>query len=490
MGGSAMFAGYRTDDELRSPAAEMLRILRAAGYDTTNERDLQKGMVAYNAALLVCRYPARATAIYPTRKSHTGRNEPCPCGSGKKYKKCCIDTDRPPPAENDRSASLKFGPEILPRLWDEDAIFEDCALLSRIIDRDQAFANIGFSPEKIAFFMDTIFEQESSFFDDTNRNDTESREQAIDNLAMRYLRESGESKVTRGIKDKFLAAATRAQSKDEARALVTGICLASMADTSDDPADDLLSIILFRKALFAAAKPIHIVEKVLGRLGGDRDELLRLIEANDPSIKEKIKSAVEELSASELDALQASFDRRHENLCDTIVADEFPVPMPFATQLSLVGRFASASSDEKCSPDDLFAVLTAFSNELIEDDYVLYGQMLDQWLKNRNGGSDQLVDAVKMMRELCAIRSIEDLAPSLLVVCLQNRLAIPFEEEERNFIYGDLGANEKWEYIVRYSSWLRTKGYHGMANRLLKSWENHANSEPRDVHRPRKASVG
>lgn len=20
-----------------------------------------------------------------------GRNEPCPCGSGKKYKKCCID---------------------------------------------------------------------------------------------------------------------------------------------------------------------------------------------------------------------------------------------------------------------------------------------------------------------------------------------------------------------------------------------------------------
>jgi len=23
-----------------------------------------------------------------------GRNEPCPCGSGKKYKKCCINKDR------------------------------------------------------------------------------------------------------------------------------------------------------------------------------------------------------------------------------------------------------------------------------------------------------------------------------------------------------------------------------------------------------------
>ena len=24
-------------------------------------------------------------------QSKTGRNDPCPCGSGKKYKKCCID---------------------------------------------------------------------------------------------------------------------------------------------------------------------------------------------------------------------------------------------------------------------------------------------------------------------------------------------------------------------------------------------------------------
>jgi SEC-C motif len=466
-----MFAGYRTDDELRSPAAEMLQILRVAGCDTTNKRDLQRGVVAYNAALLVCKYPARAASIYPARKSRTGRNEPCPCGSGRKYKKCCLDSGRTLSADNDRSASLKFGPEILPRLWDEDAIIEDCALVSQIIDRDEAFANVGFSPEKIAFFMGTVFEQESSFVDDANQNDTESREQAIDDLAIRYLRESGERKVTRGIKDKFLAAATRARSKDEARALATGICLALMAEASRDPADDLLSIILFRKALFAAAKPIRIVDKVLGQLGGDKDELRRLIEANDPSIKEKIKSAVEELSASELDAMHASFDRRHNNLWDAIVADEFPVPMPFATQLSLMGRFASAASDENCSPDDLSAVLRAFSNELIEDDYVLYGQMLDRWLKNRQRGSDRIVDAVRMMRELCAIRSIEDLAPSLLIFCLQNRLLIPFEEEERNFIDDNPGANEKQQFILRYSSWLRTKGYAGMAIRLLLSWE-------------------
>ena len=27
--------------------------------------------------------------VYINRKPNPGRNDPCPCGSGKKYKKCC-----------------------------------------------------------------------------------------------------------------------------------------------------------------------------------------------------------------------------------------------------------------------------------------------------------------------------------------------------------------------------------------------------------------
>jgi uncharacterized protein len=36
--------------------------------------------------------PARRTAVRPanTKKPKTGPNEKCPCGSGKKYKKCCL----------------------------------------------------------------------------------------------------------------------------------------------------------------------------------------------------------------------------------------------------------------------------------------------------------------------------------------------------------------------------------------------------------------
>ena len=34
-------------------------------------------------------YPVATTVV--RKKKKIGRNEPCPCGSGKKFKKCCIE---------------------------------------------------------------------------------------------------------------------------------------------------------------------------------------------------------------------------------------------------------------------------------------------------------------------------------------------------------------------------------------------------------------
>jgi hypothetical protein len=45
-----------------------------------------------------------------------GRNQPCPCGSGKKYKQCCLNADeaarlaaRPPPAALQPAGTVNFG---------------------------------------------------------------------------------------------------------------------------------------------------------------------------------------------------------------------------------------------------------------------------------------------------------------------------------------------------------------------------------------------
>src|ERR1017187_7891504 len=50
-----------------------------------------------------------------------GRNEPCPCGSGKKYKKCCLERDEAQ-ARQSRPAPLpavpenSFTTELLPKV--------------------------------------------------------------------------------------------------------------------------------------------------------------------------------------------------------------------------------------------------------------------------------------------------------------------------------------------------------------------------------------
>jgi hypothetical protein len=53
------------------------------------------------------RWEALGKAALPSELAHAshtaGRNEPCPCGSGKKYKKCCIDKPPPPPIPSAQS---------------------------------------------------------------------------------------------------------------------------------------------------------------------------------------------------------------------------------------------------------------------------------------------------------------------------------------------------------------------------------------------------
>ncbi len=71
-----------------------------AGFDMTNQADLNRFMLAYNAAQLSGspsddRKARSATPVQQAAPIHTeprrvGRNDPCPCGSGRKYKKCCL----------------------------------------------------------------------------------------------------------------------------------------------------------------------------------------------------------------------------------------------------------------------------------------------------------------------------------------------------------------------------------------------------------------
>lgn len=84
----------------------------------------------------------------------TGRNEPCPCGSGKKYKKCCINKfdKQQSELENDiyektshqELSNLKSNPELWAMLHihgrnPKNCTCKDCA--------DSNFCKEGLSPE-------------------------------------------------------------------------------------------------------------------------------------------------------------------------------------------------------------------------------------------------------------------------------------------------------------------------------------------------------
>ncbi|MGB2580000.1 uncharacterized protein YecA (UPF0149 family) [Elusimicrobium simillimum] len=60
------------------------------GVDFKNVKAMKKWIKEHEAELK--EEQANGPKIETVRKSddeQTGRNEPCPCGSGKKYKKCC-----------------------------------------------------------------------------------------------------------------------------------------------------------------------------------------------------------------------------------------------------------------------------------------------------------------------------------------------------------------------------------------------------------------
>jgi hypothetical protein len=67
-------------------AKSMFMLGKKAGYDMTSEAGIAQFMRDYNRSLLADKAPAAAPVA---RKQRVGRNEPCPCGSGKKFKKCC-----------------------------------------------------------------------------------------------------------------------------------------------------------------------------------------------------------------------------------------------------------------------------------------------------------------------------------------------------------------------------------------------------------------
>jgi uncharacterized protein len=85
------------DDRLQALLAPFVGFLDVTNPDfepaDNIEELLDEAAIAIPRATIILRKIAQfSTAPTASRRSKTGRNDPCPCGSGRKYKRCCSTT--------------------------------------------------------------------------------------------------------------------------------------------------------------------------------------------------------------------------------------------------------------------------------------------------------------------------------------------------------------------------------------------------------------
>ena len=65
--------------------------------------------------------------------SKVGRNDPCPCGSGRKYKRCCLHQHEAAAAERAAAAAAQAAAQLAPPVfaWEDDGLDEAS---NRVVD--------------------------------------------------------------------------------------------------------------------------------------------------------------------------------------------------------------------------------------------------------------------------------------------------------------------------------------------------------------------
>ena len=229
------------DAEVPGEVLEVIQeLVSRAGYDLGDESELVMGMTAALATLRVC--DALRTRRVP-RDDRVGRNDPCPCGSGKKHKKCCLRTGAPGPGPEryDPGDPLER-PDLVPRFHVAETLAVDLGRLEELFCADETLREVRFTPEKLVAFL--LAEAPEANLpppsDDPEEEDLEGERRVA-----RYLREV-EGIEALGNLDRALLRAARdsAECDQDVRSLAAGLALTELAAATDGNASKAPSPLL------------------------------------------------------------------------------------------------------------------------------------------------------------------------------------------------------------------------------------------------------
>jgi hypothetical protein len=438
-------AGFRS----AGVADEIFDTLRLAGYRLEDEREVKLGLTAYNAAALL-----RMTVEDTPRPSRlAGRNDPCPCGSGRKYKRCCLpEQERARAGATAGAGRRSIDPVLIPNLSDTNSMRCSLVVLDGLFERNPKLREVRYSGAETARFLERELDC-----------DAVAMEEALDDLAQRYAIEA-EPDVAGRLEKALVDAAPRAHGPDELRALALGVVLA-LAHETGAPGPNPLLCMLFRKSVREHMGALVRMEQLVDELGG-RSTAVRKLRDRDAEAARRMTELAATLSPGEVNRLRESFDTQLDDAAAIIGEGRFPVGLPLVSLLPLLD---SLQRMERDGPPAVAALVSALDEALailVDEDLALFGAVLDRWLARDDCGDRALTSTVLTVRGLALGGDLGPLwRPLALSAVRTGTISLIDDDGRAASAYG--GSPFSARFLERYARDLDDRGYPALARRAL-----------------------
>ena len=438
--------------------------LAAAGYDLSKDKDLEFGMLAYNAAFMMM--DRAGVRSRKASKKKVGRNAPCPCGSGKKYKKCCLGgTHAADKLRRQMDSSLHPPAEMIPCITDVKKFSTDMGELEDLLVDDPALREVRFNQERVT----------RHYIENRPENPPEDPDDALevlDRLSFDYVAKHEEKEVFERCREALLKAGKRAQLMRVLRALCLGEVLLTLGDETN-----LVAACLYRIALGDRLERENTESTLMNKVKGvlSRGGIEPTLDAVKKAVFDE--RAAEQLLAEDdgsLTALVKDTESKLEELRDNICDGHFPVLAPTSTVLPLyVAATVAARRGETVGQKQTEELVKRILADWGDDDTRLYASLLSEWLEVDDGSHPDVTAKVRLLHSMAQLGGLSPITADLVYGSVTTgRLAMTDWEDKMEPDAGP-GAEDgipvlSAEFLEAYGDAMLEHGYKQIA---LRVWE-------------------
>ncbi len=441
------------------PSQVIFDTLRKAGYNLESESEIRLGVLAYQSALLLSeKQPAKSIEDADRRHARPGRNAPCPCGSGRKFKKCCMGKQKAAGHDSGTKPGLSTpDPALIPNILDEEPMLHDLAVLEDLFRADEGLNKVRYPRKTAAEFLEKNFEAHPDPFEDEF-----AFEEWLDPIAARYDREIDGGSLMGSVTDELIDAASRAKTTGDTRSLALGLFLAMLYEVDKDDPNPLVCLI-FRLSASGHLRLASFLESGIERLGGKQALKKRLLE-DDPDLQKELDNLSAGMDQDVIEAMKEEFNRDFDEIVKVIEKGEFPVPLPYVTVLPFVVKLMRLAEDGETDAEKTAKMLLEYLKGLSTEDFRLYRKHLKSWLESNEKKEPELAAHVAFVHNLTKLDRLDPLDGYLLFSGLKLKASVLLEGESE-ILPCEGEAPDSPEFLERYGNFFEELGYPALAER-------------------------